>query len=240
MVDKQLVAWLNSSHNYLHGVALYTRLGKDEELKAYFAKTHESKTSKLRLYDSMRHLYYFLKNKTPIPPSFLVEEKKSVAPSAPHALVVKVEEKPKDEPTFTPNVELEAACKKETDKYYKQLMNTRAKLFMLCNHEASKEENNKDIVGLRELLVMEMLELQPSVNDGYAVLEYVKRTGKLPDAPQEHEPLPSSALELYKKRLNLTKNINKLKKKEQTPARIALLQSHQELIIQIDDAISKL
>lgn len=225
-MDKHLIDWLNSNpRNYLQGVDIYKRLGDSPTQLHYFLQG-QSTISANKLFEALRDIYYAIKqgNKPTDP---------VMQPRTP---------KPKAEPSAPANKPLLEACKADADKHFKELMNVRALLFQLCPDEPEMDENSENAVRLRELYALQLLDMQPAHHEAYTTLRYVEQHGKLPDAPAEPKAseLPSSPIELERMRTNLMKNISKLKRKEQTPERIALLQSHESKLQLIYNAIDQL
>ena len=143
------------------------------------------------------------------------------------------------------NPELEASCKADADKSFKELMNVRARLFQHCFIEPDGNENDENAVRLREQYVLEILKLQPTHYEAYEKLHFVIKHGKLPEpeiSPGElkKNKIPDNPLELEKMRVNLMKSISKLKKKEQTSERMDLLQKNEEKLKSILHVINQL
>lgn len=220
-MDAKLVAWLNANpRNYTEGVDLYKRLGNNPADIEYYRRG-QSRQSQDKLYEAVRAIYYELKKGKPIQ-----------APMVPKGITN----------SFTPTTELEAACKAACDKVYKEMMNVRAQLFALCPLEKESDENQEHAVRMRELYAIKLMDLQPKHQAEMDILQYVRAHGKLPDKQQDEQPaqLPASPVELERKRVNLLKAMSKLRLKEQTPARVQLMQQHQATLNQIQHAIDQL
>lgn len=231
-MDKELLQWLNApKKNYKQGVSILHRLGKDAKLNQALLNEGESKSNSEKLFDALRQIFYELKGikaTVAIAPTHTTPTTPTL-PSTPVEPVVK-------------NPELEKATKSEADKLYKQLANTRAVLFALCPKEKQLNENNAEAVKQREALALDVLELQTDVDIAYNRYRYVCEHGKLPeqvsDADQSAE-LPTNPILLERKRVNLIKSINKLKAKEATPERVALLQKLSETLKLVTDGVDR-
>lgn len=217
----QLVAWLNSKRNYSEGVNLYKQVGNNAELLKYFLQASPSKASNEKLFEALRDIYY--------------ASKKPVKSSA--GIIA-----PPPSPPITKLIQpaLEYACKQYAEKVYKEMMNIRARLFGLCSIDADANENEINLVKLREKHVLELMDIQPIVQDKYDALNYVIENGELPSAQQpSEEALPTSPIALERMRVNLMKNIGKLRNKAQTPERVQLLNSHIAKLESIKNELSK-
>jgi hypothetical protein len=124
------------------------------------------------------------------------------------------------------------ACKKEADNLYKELMNNRAVLFAgVRNILPHEDANTPDRIETRRKPCIDIAIDFQRVSKLYDRADYVKKNGKLPFTNAEVietnvDGIPDA---LLKQNIdNLRKNLNKLKKKEQTPDRVMLIQSHEE------------
>jgi hypothetical protein len=228
-MDKELLQWLNASQkNYKQGVTILHRLGKDAKLNSVLLNEGESKSNSERLFEALRQIFYELKG---IKPTVAI----APTPTAPTPPPTPVEPVAK-------NPELEKATKSEAEKLYKQLANTRAVLFALCPKEKHPNENNAEAVKQREGLALDILEMQTEVDIAYNRHRYVCEHGKLPeqvsDADQPEE-LPTNPILLERKRVNLIKSINKLKAKEATPERVALIQQLNSTLKIVTDGVDQ-
>lgn len=143
-----------------------------------------------------------------------------------------------DEPTVL-NPQLSAQCKLEADKLYKEMMNLRALLFGQCNVNPTPGENASDVVAMREVWALKIIELQYQVDQAYEKYRFVQAHGHLPDSPKSDEfVLPTNPIDLFQMKLNLKKSINKLKAKESTPERIALLQTKNAQLKKVLDGLA--
>jgi hypothetical protein len=222
-MDKELLAWLNTSRPYQQGVEIYHRLGSDVALKDRLLRGTPSHMAE-ELFQALRCVYYSLKGITP-----------QAAPA------------PKPEPEAAPtapvprNPELEAACKQEADKAYKVLANVRALLFNQCTVEAEPRENLSAKVDARGELAMAILDLHPKVDELYNRYRYVQAHGRLPDEPTAtpEEAIPQNPVLQERMRLNIIKCINKLKLKPQTPERVAYIQTLSAKLQTVTDAVDR-
>lgn len=223
-MDRELVSWLNSSHDYSQGVKIFFRLSKNDRLKQQFANGKPAEHSEM-LFNELRSIFYALKGIKPVA-TVVPKKDETPTPVAPQPIAK--------------NPELEAVCKLEADKAYKQLMNARALLFALCPIENTPNENSIEAMAQREDLAMSVANLQPVVDDLYNRLRYVQKHGKLPDAePTKTDDIPSNPILLERKRVNIIKGIHKLKAKEQTPERVALIQESEELLKIVTDGVNQ-
>lgn len=135
------------------------------------------------------------------------------------------------------NEALYLICKKEADDAYKKVMNKRAVLFSLCSKEDLTDPNTPDRIQAREKLSLEVVREFNDVSKLYERADHVKIHGRLPDADAQENELDVEALpdHLVKPTLdNIRKNVNKIKKRELTAERLALLQKHDENIKKLD------
>lgn len=136
-----------------------------------------------------------------------------------------------------PNPQLYAVCKEEADNEYKKVMNVRAVLFKKAAPDGFLDINKPDLIFDRGELAIEVVQGFQKVSELYDRANYVKQHGRLPSSDadleddNEYDLLPDS---LVKQRLdNARKAYNKLKKKERTPERVALLQQHEQNIAKL-------
>lgn len=255
-----LKKWLNARGDYKEGVAIYRQLGSDNDLLRYLEISTNTASSYNRLFAALRAIYYTLKG-VPVPVSPLLEPTEDpIKPS--NQIAVTGNDSSGDGASavasdgsgsvvtavaaVTPvvlNPRLEAAAADAANRLYKELMNERARLFYNCKIDAERYENNDDQVAIRKQYVLKILELQPKVHNAYATLRYVKQHGLMPEAsespPNESFTIPDNPIELEKFRVNLLKRIARQKKLEQTPERVAYLQSLEQLKIDVYNAIGK-
>ena len=108
-------------------------------------------------------------------------------------------------------------------------MNARAVVFALANTGDFSDPNTPDRITARAKLALQVVQGFVKTSQLYDNAAFVKEYGRLPGSESgddnEYDHLPDN---LVKPTLdNLRKNINKIKKREQTPERVALLQKHE-------------
>jgi hypothetical protein len=135
------------------------------------------------------------------------------------------------EKSFTAPVNpvLYEACKLAADKQYKEVMNSRAVLFQLAKHEDFEDPNTPDRIKARAKLALEVVAGYQQASKLFDDADYVRIHGRLPNNPDDDEQNEYDLLpdHMVKQTLdNLRKNFNKIKKRDQTPARVAALQKH--------------
>lgn len=240
---KGILHWLNGDRNWTQGLSLIRQHISDPSIRNLFSADSETPLYRELMFEHIRSVYYQLK-----------ESKSVTAPVQPltepaQPLTAPVQPKPQfqsgavpvvstpEEPVIL-NPELSAQCKLEADKLYKYMMNIRALLFGQCNVNPTPGENAADVVAMREVWALQIMELQYQVDQAYEKFRHVQAHGCLPDAPKSDDfVLPSNPIELFQMKLNLKKSINKLKAKEATPERISLIQSKQQQLKQVLDAL---
>lgn len=128
-------------------------------------------------------------------------------------------------------------CKQEADKAYKEVMNLRAELFAMARADDFSDPNTPDRIQQRSKLAVKVADDFKRVSLLYDRADHVKLHGRLPDQGEpDDEELDTDGLpdHLVKTTLdNLRKNFNKMKKREQTPERVALLQKHEANITKL-------
>jgi ribosome-binding ATPase YchF (GTP1/OBG family) len=109
-------------------------------------------------------------------------------------------------------------------------MNLRAVAFSLATVEGFEDVNRPDLVAKRSPIVVDAVIKYQRASKLYDIAKYVHDHGRLPNEDAEHDEateMDAVPDELVKSTLdNLRKNYNKMKKREQTPERVALLQKH--------------
>ena len=222
MVER-LFAWLQTNKkDYGAGVALYCAYGADMRLK-----------------------HVFLQGKNPFNETRLVQELQKLAGvelptlSAPKVPAI-VRQHDIDKPTnpSLPSAQataLLAATQREAHTAWKELMNQRALLFSLCkNVDDWEDENDPQRVSMRGKLALDILQFNDKVvMPAYDKLDYVKAHGKLPPVhasatqqlDEDYANLPDHKVKQTID--NLRKNLSKLRKREQTPERVAIITNHE-------------
>ena len=112
-------------------------------------------------------------------------------------------------------------------------MNKRAMLFALCQTDGWEDENEPGKVAVRGKIALDILNYHEKVVvPAYDKLDHVRATGQLPKATspaqieeQDYDLLPDH---MVKQTIdNLRKNLSKMRRREQTPERIALIEKHE-------------
>lgn len=237
---QDLTAWLNSKRDFKEGVQIYLQYGDNKQFVQLLLDGETDYTRK-NLFDNLRAIYYALKNGTNQPdPVVKKQEPEVTAPVVTHDDQTQV---PIPAPIPQPQKgELYNACKHDADKLYKELMALRAELFQLCPLEESKMENDEfTFVNDRKAIVLKLMDLQYETDQAYTKLRYVEEHGTLPTFTEpKPEEIPTNPILLLTFKKNLVSGINKLKKKEQTPERIALLTHKLTQLTTVNEQISKL
>jgi len=236
--------WLNSKKDYDTGVAIYQQNNPDEKLLAVLHNGANDFRSK-RLLDEILVIY---KKLSALPAEAFAPGAKKIAPdvkkvasNANKSLTPNPLSKGRGDtlPENPVNKELYDACKLEADTEYKKVMNARAILFKKAKSDGFLDINKPDLIFDRGELAIEILQGWKKVSELYNKADFVRETGRLPSLPEgerpenEYEHIPDS---LVKQQLdNARKAYNKLKKKESTPERVALLQKHEANIKKLKD-----
>lgn len=215
-----LQVWLNEKGDYYTGVAIYSQLSHDANLLTILRKGPNEFREK-RLKEILLEAYENLKGAAPTKSATKTPAKKITK--------LHVEQPPV-------NPELYNACKIEADHKYKKVMNDRAILFKMAQVENFQDPNTIERIEARTKLAIDVVQEWKTVSELYDRANYVKLHGRLPDNGEEEENeydhLPDH---LVKLRLdNARKAYNKLKKKESTPERVALMQGHEETIKKLE------
>ena len=228
--------WLNGGKNYFTGVLLYEQTGKDKRLLELFKKG-PSDFSKKKLQDELQAICDQLKStdekpasQKAIPPA----KKKEIITSSP---LPKLPHQKIDPGT---NPQLYEACIAEANKVYKEAMNLRAELFLSAKANDFEDPNRPDRVQQRSKIAVNVVEGYKAASGLYDKAEYVRINGRLPEQPalepddeSDYDNIPDH---MVKQELdNLRKNYNKMKKRPQTPERVALLQKHEMNIKKLED-----
>jgi hypothetical protein len=241
-----LRAWLKGNKDYDTGVDLYSQVGDNAALIRLFANG-ATDFNRRRLEQELLKICKTLKNNpndyswhsdTGRPVSNIVglrpESKLQQEPGGGHHEDrIPTPSAPAKQPA---NLELYNAAKLQADKLYKQTMNNRAVLFSLAQDDYT-EPNTEERINARAKLALSVVMNFQEVSALYDKAEHVKTFGRLPDQgdneENEYDHLPDH---LVKQTLdNLRKNLSKIKKREQTPERIALQQKHEANIQKLSD-----
>jgi len=254
-----LRAWLNGSREYFSGVALFSQLSDNAALVALFKKGPTPYTSK-RLPEELLEICYQLKSKNETNSdrhsnritdgsggnrtTMSVGSTRSKNSTTNEHQVHNNETATKrtagevngtEEPPE--NQEMYDACKLRADKQYKQTMNERAHLFALAKEDDYEDINTTDKVAQRAKMALSVIQGYQVTSFLYEQADYVKEHGRLPgdDTVQAAEEYEALADTLVKPTLDaLRKNVNKLKKREAIPERLALIQKHEANITKLE------
>lgn len=217
-----LRAWLNGDKNYYSGIALYEKAGDNAALLAVFKKGPTSYTIK-RLESVLMDICLKLKEKEN-------EYSKNTKSTAKTVKAIKTTSRQPLPKAIEPaNSKLYTAAKLEADKLYKEVMNNRAVLFAMVSTMDITEPNTEAKINERAKLAMDVVVGFNKASSLYEKADFVKSNGRLPgeenDEINEYDHLPDN---LVKQTLdNLRKNYNKMKKRDPTAERVALLQKHE-------------
>lgn len=200
--------WLNGQREYNTGVALFSAFSKNSALIKLFRNGKTPYTNR-RLQEEL--LAHYNQIKSPPPPTELPVQPSPPAPTLPST----------ESPVYV-------AAKREADKAFKEFANARARLFAMAAPDDFTDPNSPDKINQRRTSAIDVVRLYQKASDLYDRADYVKQTGRLPTDIEPEQPaydaLPN---ELVKQTLdNLRKNVNKMKKREPTAARLALIEKH--------------
>ena len=206
-----LRSWFNGSRDYHHGVKLFHILSDDPSLKSFFSNNASDYTAR-RLHEEMEKLYNKLKQ--------------------PELSIIEVRPMPQAEKlveacVVSKNPDLEQVCDQKALQLYKQMMNDRAILFNLTKVEGWDDVNKPDLVEQRRVLALQICSRNYEVSQAYTELEHVRLHGTLPSEEQPESEKEISDLQLKRTIDNLRTSLSKLRKREQTPERVAIIQKHQ-------------
>jgi len=216
-------AWLNGNREYYTGVAIYSQVGTNEDLLEVLKKgPNDFRTN--RLQEDLLTICNQLKSQ--------INENatNSHAGKNPGPETIRAEAGNKQQSPVRPcNPTLYDACKLAADQQYKKVMNARAVLFNLAAQVNFEDPNTEAKINDRVKLALEVVQGYQLTSQLYDRADYVKLHGRLPDGGEEIREDEYDHLQdhLVKLRLdNARKAYNKLKIKEATPERIALMQAH--------------
>lgn len=221
-MKEQLRNWLNGDRNFQTGAALYCMLGENEAMKKLLKK---GKTDYLqeRLEQELDQLYDQLFSGPP--PSL----------SGPPPLIP-------SGPAIPKNQALEEVCNNKATRLYKQMMNDRAILFSLAKTEIHEDPNTPDLIEQRRILALAVCEQNYAVSKAYDELDHVRKYGVLTNSSDSStNEIPEVPDHLLKHHINnLRKNLGKIRKREQTPERLTLIQKHEQELKELINRWDKL
>lgn len=236
--------WLNNSRKYWAGVILYSQCNPDTRLIALMQKGKTDFTTK-RLYEELLaecNRLKSLQNANIYEPATNTEETEhrknetNTNTRTANSTTFRADKGTSFVPIISPpkepaNPTLYQACKLKADNMFKEAMNDRAVAFSLAKVEGFEDVNRPDLVQKRSPLAVSAVVKYQRASKLYDIAAYVREHGRLPNEDTEHDEateMDAVPDELVKSTLdNLRKNFNKMKKREQTPERIALLQKHE-------------
>lgn len=229
-VNKKIQLWLNSDRPYGKGVALYVAYGSNLIIKH---KLLQGDTPGNRAILELELKRLVSNDDAPIPKPDTqpaVVETTPILAAVPNPAVHK--------PTNhipTSNPALAAAVRTEAHKTYREMMNKRAVLLTLCRSEPWEDENSTDRIALRGGIALDILDFnKKAVTPAYDKLEYVEQHGHLPpvlvpsneDDEDDYSLLPDAKVKPTID--NIRKNLSKLRKREPTEERLALIKRHEK------------
>ncbi len=203
MLD-QLREWLNGDREFYRGVALYEMAGDNDSLLQLLKKGKTDFVYK-KLQECLLKICNELKNES--------------------AGIKKIVEKKVSTPV---NKTLYEAALREAFILYKEAMNDRAVLFASIENLDFEDPNRADLILQRSRPAVDLVLKFNRVSELYDRANYVKINGHLPETEELNNEFDALPDHLVKAALdNARKARNKLKSKEQTAIRIALLQKHE-------------
>jgi len=203
--------WFNGSRDYAHGASLFCIWSDDPSLKNLFLKGASDYT-RHRLHEELEKLYSTTK-----------QEQKPPDPPAVQTAVIKPSKNP----------DLEQACDDKAMQLWKQMMNDRAVLFNLTKVDGWDDINTPDLVEKRRVLALQVCAANYQVSKAYSDLEFVRDFGHLPQTEEKEGPAEVADVNLTRAIDNLRENLRKLRKRAQTPERLALIQRHEAVLEQL-------
>ncbi len=244
-----LRAWLNGKRDYFAGVGLLAQMGASDALIRVLSQGCSTYTRK-RLDDELMAICKKLKEaaneEANAPDSKVITHKnKSVKNSfqTPNPQKIKLASAVRTPETETKqekpvNEALYKSCKEKADNRYKEVMNERAVLFAMTKQENDFEDiNTPEKIAERAILAISVVQGYQKLSVLYDQADYVFRHGVLPSdgVVEEEDEYTHLSEALVKPTLdNLRKNYNKMKKREATPERVALLQKHEANIKKLE------
>jgi hypothetical protein len=228
--------WLNGNRDYWPGVILYAQCKPDTRLIALMKKGKTDFTTK-RLYEELLAECNRLKaidnvsTENGESTNTTTNEERAESRLGDLAPTIRKETILVSPPKEPVNPTLYEACKLKADNQYKEAMNLRAVLFGEATVQGYEDVNRPDLVQKRSKKAVDVVVLFNRASKLYEIADYVKLHGRLPNEDAEHDEateMDAVPDELVKSTLdNLRKNFNKMKKREQTPERVVLLQKHE-------------
>ena len=218
-----LRSWLNGKRDYFEGIVLHQQLVGAVAVFTVLKKGETPFTRKKLNGDLMKHFVSLSQN---VVIDIVLEQKAEAVVSTPE----------KKAETVT-NVELYNVCKAAADLKYKEVMNLRAVLFSLSSSNDFTDPNTPERILARAQYAIDVVVGYQQVSALYDKADFVAKNGFLPtdnivDLKSEFDNLSDS---LVKQTIdNIRKNVSKMKKREATPERLALIQQHQLNLIKLN------
>jgi hypothetical protein len=210
-------AWLNGTREYFMGLELFAVMSDDTRL-IEILRTDKNQYNHKRLQEEMTKICAHLKNKVNPQPNQIPQNSKLVDVPIP----------------IIENTELHEAALNEANKSYKATMNARAVLFAMARDQHQIDFNTPEKVKQRGKLALQVLILNRQTSQLYDNADFVKVKGRVPATDQDEEEENDYSLvpdDMVKQKLdNMRKNYNKMKDREKTVTRVALLQKHKKAI----------
>ena len=228
---EQLRAWANGKREYYAGVALLAEAGGAAPLLAVLKKGPTA-FSIAKLQSELLAICNQLKAKQNENPT-------SISISGDKPGPIKDTEGGEAITNSTgANPQLYEATRQEALKVYKTAMNDRAILFSQVNALGAEEVNLPHHVASRASLAIAIVCNYNEASRLFDIADHVKQHGRLPDdiaqspGQSEYDALPDD--KVHTTLDNLRKAYSKLKAKEQTPKRVALMQQHKSNIEKLE------
>lgn len=220
----RLQQWFTNCH-YWKGVGLYMQLEPDANLLRLF-KLGPTDYNTTRLHQELQ-----LKLQQLQANAQLKQQGQAV-----QIRNVRLKEAPPVAPVIAADNPVYLAAKTKADTHYKEAMNKRARLFHLANPLDNTDPNRPDLIEQRRQLALDVVAGFNEASALYEKADHVLKHGYLPDGEPVPEKIDLIPDHLVKQKLdNLRKNYNKMKKREATPERVALLEQHKKTMAQLEE-----
>ena len=223
---EQLRAWLNSKKDYTTGVMLYCKYGDNALLKKLLLK-EKTEYNIRRLQEEIKELITVAKQTT----SSKTDNSPKASVDAPQTEISTKIDQPKE------NHALHQACISEANKVYKDAMNNRAILFKMVPGEMYQDPNGPNEKLFRSDLAIKVVKLYKEASELYDRADYVKKHGELPPNEATERTFDINAIPdvmVYQELDLRRKSLNKNKKKEQSAARVIVIQNLEDEIKQLE------
>lgn len=212
--------WLNGEREYFTGIVLLKKYACNDDI----ANTLLSKKNDYNVARLEQEIRKLIARALPTP---------AKQPPIPKQII-----ETEVDNTSCANVELYEASLSEATKAYKEAMNLRAELFALCRVESWEDPNLPSNVQIRSKIAVDVVTKYNYASKLYDRAEHVRKVGRLPDNEEENHVNDYANLPdvMVKQTLdNLRKNFNKIRKREHTAERTALMQRHQANITYLEN-----